>query len=290
VRLGRTSGLHAALFQPVDRAHDWFVEPGVNAQRSTEDLYVDGDEVARYDFSETWGYLDAGHVFGSTAELRAGIRAGTQWAERSIAFPGLGEIDGEGYGGWGLRYTYDSRDRELLGRNGWLARVNYFRANETLGAEESYEKLEGTATYYVPVGENMLYLRGAGGSSFDSDLPIYEAFTLGGPVSFPALNIGELRGMSYWSAQVGYLHQVAEINYLFGQSLYAGFTLTAGDMGDRLDGVRDDTIYSGAFVLGGRTPLGPLGLSIAISNTADWQVVFGLGRPIEERAITDPAW
>jgi hypothetical protein len=33
-----------------------------------------------------------------------------------------------------------------------------------------------------------------------------------------------------------------------------------------------------------------VGLSIAISNTADWQVVFGLGRPIEERSITDPVW
>jgi NTE family protein len=281
LRLGRTSGLDAALYQPLDRSHDWFVEPGVSSQRSVEDLYEDGEAVARYTLSEAWGYLDAGRAFGSRAELRAGLRAGTQWAERNIAFPAFPEIPGEGYGGWGLRFTYDTRDRELLGRNGLLARVSYFRSEESLGAVSSYERAEGTATFSMPVGDNLLYARGSGGSSFDTDLPVYDLFTLGGPVSFPGLNIGELRGASYWSAQVGYLHQVAEISNLFGQALYAGFSLTAGDMGERLELAREDTIYSGAFILSGRTPLGPVGLSIAISNTANWQVVFGQGRPIE---------
>ena len=290
LRLGRTSGLDVGFYQPIDPSHDWFVEPGVSGQRSIEDLYVDGDAVARYTLSDAWGYLDAGRAFGSRAELRAGIRAGTQWAERDIAYTGLSEIPGEGYGGWAVRFTYDTRDRELLGRRGLLAKVNYFRSEDWLGAAAAYEKAEGTATYSLPAWDNMLYLRGSGGSSFGTDLPVYEYFTLGGPVSFPGLNIGELRGMSYWTAQAGYLHKIADISDLFGQALYAGISLTAGEMGDRLDGVRDGTVYSGAFFLSGRTPLGPLGLSIAISNTADWQVVFGLGRPIEERAITDPAW
>jgi NTE family protein len=189
-----------------------------------------------------------------------------------------------------VRFTYDTRERELLGRRGLLAKVNYFRSEDWLGAAADYEKAEGTATYWVPAWDNVLYLRGSGGSSFGTDLPVYDNFTLGGPVSFPGLNIGELRGMSYWAAQAGYLHKIADISDLFGQALYAGFSLTAGEMGDRFDGVRGGTVYSGAFILSGRTPLGPLGLSIAVSNSADWQVVFGLGRPIEERAITDPAW
>jgi hypothetical protein len=31
-------------------------------------------------------------------------------------------------------------------------------------------------------------------------------------------------------------------------------------------------------------------LSLAVPSESDWQLVFGLGRPIEERAITDPVW
>jgi NTE family protein len=289
LRLGRTTGLEASLYQPLDTAQRWFVEPGLDAQTSLEDLYLDGDDVARYDLSEVWGYLDAGRVFGNHAELRAGIRSGWQWAERDIAFPDLPEISAEGYGGWTLRYTYDSRDRELLGRSGLLARANYFHSETGLGAAVEYQRAEAMATYALPVRENFAYLRGAGGSSFGTDLPFYDAFVLGGPVSFPGLNIGELRGDSYWSAQAGYLHKIADISNLFGQALYVGAALAAGQMYDRLDGI-DGAIYSAAFMLSGRTPLGPVGLSLAYSSANEWQVVFGLGRPIEEGTITDPTW
>jgi hypothetical protein len=43
-------------------------------------------------------------------------------------------------------------------------------------------------------------------------------------------------------------------------------------------------------MLGGRTPLGPLRLSMSVTTDDDWQVVLGIGRPIEEGVITDPVW
>jgi hypothetical protein len=109
-------------------------------------------------------------------------------------------------------------------------------------------------------------------------------------VSFPGLSIGELRGTSYWNAQATYLHKIVDINTLFGQSVYTGLSLTAGEMRGRIDGYGAETIYSGALLLGGRTPIGPVGITLAVSSTDEWQVVFGLGRPIEERSITDPVW
>jgi len=290
VRLGRTSGFDASWYQPLEHSQTWFVEPGVATQRSLEDFYIDGDSVARYTLSHAWAYLDAGRVFGNHAELRAGVRSGRQWAERDIANPDFEEIDGEGYGGWSARFTYDSRDRDVLGRRGVLARASYYRSVESLGGADPYEKAEGVVSYFVPVGDSFAYVRGAGGSSFDTLLPVYDAFTLGGPVSFPGLDIGELRGFDYWTTQLGYLHKVADISDLFGQALYAGFALTAGEMTGRLDDVREGTIFSGSMLLSARTPLGPVGLSFALSTVNEWQIVFVFGRPIEERNITDPVW
>jgi hypothetical protein len=119
---------------------------------------------------------------------------------------------------------------------------------------------------------------------------LYDLFTLGGPVSLPGLSLGELRGTSYWSAQASYLQRIADISYVFGQSIYAGLTFTAADMSGRLDGVYAQPTYSGAFVLAGRTPLGPMTLSLAATTTSEWQLMLGLGRPIEERTINDPSW
>ena len=184
-RFGRTSGLEASLYQPLDAEHRWFVEPGALGQRSIEDIFIDGDAVARYRFSHAWGYLEAGRVFGNRAELRAGIRGGGQSVDREIGTPDLPEISGEGYGGLSMRYTYDTRDRDVLWQDGSLVRMTYFRGEESLGAVQQYDRLEGMAMAVVPFNRNVLYLRATGGASFGNDLPIYDTFTLGGPVSMP---------------------------------------------------------------------------------------------------------
>ena len=290
IRLGRTSGLEASLYQPVDAAHIWFVEPGLIAQRSLEDLYDDGDAVTSYRFSSAWGYLDAGRVFGRRAELRAGVRSGAQAATREIGSQDLPDIPAEGYGGLSTRFTFDSRDRDVLWQRGMVARMTYFRSEESLGAEAPYDRFEGTATVALPLERNVGYLRVSGGSSFDTSLPLYDTFSLGGPVSMPGLAIGELRGTSYWSAQASYLWRIADISYIFNQSIFAGLKFTAADMAGRIDGVNGSPIYSGAFVLAGRTPLGPLSLSLAGTTSSNWQLVLGLGRPIEEGTINDFGW
>ena len=289
LRFGRTAVLAGAFHQPLDGAHRWFVEPGATARRSVEDLFLEGEAVTRTEFTSTWGYLDAGRVFGNRAELRAGIRSGLQRADREIGSPALPDVGTEGYGGFALRYTFDSRDRDVLWRSGTVARFEYFRSSDALGAEAAdYERLEGTATVVLPFRDDVGYVRVGGGTSLDTELPLYDTFTLGGPVSLPGLSLGELRGSSYWTAQAAYLRRLAELNYVFGRAIYSGLTLTAADMGDRIDGRRASPVYSGALVLAGRTALGPLTLSLGSTTTGDWQLVLGIGRPIDERAITDP--
>jgi len=189
-----------------------------------------------------------------------------------------------------MRYSYDSRDRSVLWQSGTLARIEYFRGVEALGAIDTYDRLEGVATTTVPFGGNVVYLRASGGASFGNDLPIYDTFTLGGPVSLPGLSLGELRGTSYWNAKATYLQRVADISYVFGQALYAGLSLSAADMSGRFDGLDAPHVYSTALLLSGRTPLGALSLSLAFTSESEWQLMFGLGRPIEERSITDSSW
>jgi NTE family protein len=289
-RVGRTSALEASFYQPLDAAHRWFVEPSLYGQRSTEDLFIDGDAVTRYRFTSGWAAADIGRVFGRSAELRAGIRSGAQTADQEIGLPELRDAPREDYGGITARYTFDTRDRDVLWERGTYARIAYFHSDEALGGVAPYDRIEGMATFVLPFRRNVGYLRLTGGSSLESDLPLYDTFTLGGPVSLPGLSIGELRGTSYWAAQASYLQRIADISYIFGQSIYAGLRLTAADMSGRVDLVRAEPTYSAAFVLAGRTPLGPVTLSLAGTAASDWQLVLSLGRPIEERTITDPSW
>ena len=287
LQLGRTSLGQLSLYQPLDQRHRWFLEPGAQLMRSTEDIYYGSDAAARYNFDSGYVYLEGGRVIGSSAELRLGLRTGFQGAERDIAAPNLPNIDNEGYGGLTAGLTYDSRDRNALATRGWLGRLRYYHALDGLGSETEYDKVEGMVLKALPVFSDLVQLRASGGATLDGELPLYEYFTVGGPRSFPGLGLGELRGTSYWAGSARYLHKIGDINTLFGQSLYFGAEVAAADMSGRIDGLYEPAILGGALMLGGRTPLGPITLSIATTSVEDVSVFFTLGRPIEERNITD---
>jgi NTE family protein len=292
VTIGRTSAVRLSLYQPFSATSAGFVEPGITLRRSQEDFFIDGETAARYDLDTAVGYIDIGRSFGTQAEVRAGLVSGVKGATRDIASTELPEINTQGYGGWTIGATHDSRDQPELPTHGWLGRLRYFHADDRFGsqADEDYQKLEGLLAITIPVWSNVLYLRTTGGASFGTTLPIYDKFVLGGPMSFPGLSLGELRGESYWTVQGAYMHNIAEISSLFGHALYLGFALTAGNMDGRLDQVQSEPLYSGTLLLAGRTPLGPLRLGVAVASTDNWQVVLGIGRPIEESTITDPVW
>jgi NTE family protein len=289
---GRTSTFELSLYQPLDARRSWFVEPGILARRSIEDFFVDDQAIARYDLDRAYGYVDVGRVFGNHAELRAGLVSGAQAADRDIADPALPDAPTEGYGGWTARAVFDNRDRIDLPSHGWLGRLSYFHSDDALGSEvASYEKVDALVSgSYRFAQQQLVHWRLAGGTSFDTTLPIYDLFVLGGPISFPGLSLGELRGEDYWLASTMYMHKIAELSSLFGQALYLGFAVTGGDMEGRIDGVHEGPLYAGTLLFGGRTPLGPLRFYLSVASNDDWQVVLGIGRPIEEGAITDPVW
>ena len=52
LQIGGESLLATSLFQPLDAAHHFFIEPRVAFSRSLEDVFVDEERVARYEFTD----------------------------------------------------------------------------------------------------------------------------------------------------------------------------------------------------------------------------------------------
>jgi outer membrane protein assembly factor BamA len=72
LQLGGDNLFTTSLYQPLDIAHKFFVEPGLLWSRTWDYVYNDGERLARYRLGDAGGGIDVGVNFGSNAQARLG--------------------------------------------------------------------------------------------------------------------------------------------------------------------------------------------------------------------------
>lgn len=287
IQLGEQLILETDVYQPIDIRQRFFVQPLAKYERNREDLYDDGDRVAKYLLSELYGQVDAGMNVGTRAQLRLGLRSGWYQAERDTGSTVLPESGKQNDSSLQLRLVYDTRDSVGLPTRGTFVNARVVSSGSWLGGGEDYSLAEGVITKSFPFRGDSFSLILGGGDELDGTLAPTQEFQLGGIRTFPGLQRGELRGTGYWYAGSSYYWKLADIQSLFGQALYAGLRLQGGRMGERIDKVTDGALYGISGSLGGRTPIGPFLLSLGYVDNDSWQLQLAIGRPIAEGSILD---
>jgi outer membrane protein assembly factor BamA len=195
--------------------------------------------------------------------------------------------------GLAVTATFDSRDTAFNPTHGIAAALEYIYSDESLGSDLDWERLEAGLGLALPVRKDVVWVTLAGGSDLDSDLPLDRSFMLGGPGSFPGLELGEYRVTDYWTASGSYLWKLTDIMSIRGQALYAGIRLGTGQVDGRLeeyaltDFEEEDMIYSGSVYLTGRTQAGPLTVGVGATNTDSWSLWIAVGRPVGHGTILE---
>jgi NTE family protein len=293
VQLGYENLLSTSLYQPLDVSHRFFAEPMLQWSRTREDMYIDGDRVAVYEFSDTGAGVDLGVNISNRSQARLGYRYTHRKTDIDTGSPLLPEA---AYDDAGLAFlaTYDSRDTPFNATRGLAAAVEYLQSDESLGAERDWERAELGLGMALPLRRDVVWLTLAGGSDLGSDLPPDRFFTLGGPGSLPGYELGELRASNYWSASGSYLWKIKDIMSIRGHSLYAGVRLQAVQTYDRLDLdgedvilVDDDPVYGGSIYLTGRTLVGPLTVGVGFTSEDAWSLWLAVGRPVGHGTILE---
>jgi NTE family protein len=293
IQLGYENLLATSLYQPLDAAQRFFVEPRAAAVRTWEDVYIDGERVARYRFSDIGGALDLGVNLGNHAQARAGYLFTRRDANRDTGSPVLPEATGND-GGAMVQFTWDSRDTPFNATRGVAGALEYIVADGSLGGDRDWQRIEAGLGIALPVRKDVVWVTMAGGSALGSDLPADRSFSLGGPSSFPGFELGELRSQEYWTVSGSYLWKLKDILSIRGQALYVGARLQAGQAYDRLDYANDALIfeddeltYGGSLYLTGRTLIGPLTLGIGATSTDTWSLWIAVGRPVGHGTILE---
>jgi NTE family protein len=287
LQVGEQWLLETDLYQPIDVTQRYFVQPLARYERTFENIYDDGDRVARYILSELYGQVDAGVNLSNRAQFRLGVRSGWLKAELDTGPTVLPENDRENDSSLQMRLVYDTRNSVALPTSGTFMNARLVSSGSWLGGEQDYGLAEGVITKSFPFRGDALSLILGGGDKLSGTLPPTQEFQLGGIRTFPGLQRGELRGESYWFAGTSYYFKLADIQSLFNQALYAGLRLQAGRVGDRIDNVSDGALYGISGSIGGRSPVGPFLLSLGYVDSGSLQLQFAIGRPIAEGSILD---
>ena len=291
IQFGQDLLLRTAIYQPLEMRQRVFIEPYIEIERNIEDIYDDGKRIGEFSFRQGFAQIDLGLNVGTVAQFRAGLRQGWGQADLETGDSArLSELPTTHESDLILQATYDTRDVVGLPSKGSLVTARYLSSGAWLNGEQSYDQAEGLVLKVIPFRGDALYVFAAGGGELSGNLPPYGLYAIGGINSFPGLERQQLRGTSYWISGVSYNRKVSDIQPLFGQALYGGLRLTAGDVAGRIDGVDDGTIFGAALSLNGRTPVGPFLVSLGTTNNGFWELQFAFGRPIREGSILDAMW
>jgi NTE family protein len=288
LQIGRQAIISSDFYQPIDVRQRFFVQPILSSQEKIEDIYVDRDRVARYELRERYGQVDVGVNFGTTTQLRLGVRNGSHEAMVDTGVAALPELERTVDTSYQLRAFFDTRNSVALPTRGAVLTSRYVNSAASLGGEFDYSLIEGMYAQAFGVrGDNSLTIAVGAADTLSGELPVTELFTLGGIRTFPGLRPGELRGSSYWTLGARYSWQLVDISPLSGQALYAGLRAQVGEMRKRFDGLEPEIMYGLSGSVGGRTPIGPFLFSLGYVDGGDWQVQFTIGRPIAEGSLFD---
>jgi NTE family protein len=285
LQVGYETLFATSFYQPFDVAQRFFVEPGIFASRSAEDVYIDGDRLATYRFIDIGGRLDLGLNMGKSAQLRVGYLSSERRADVQTGPPQFPDIDDRD-AGVGVMGLYDSRDSATFATGGAAASIEYIRADDSLGSDRDWERAEAGLKTAIPFGKNFMWIGVAGGTDFDDGLPGDRAFSLGGPRTLPAYQIDELRVRSYWLAEASFLWRLKNLVPVKNQAIYGGFGLQAAGLYDRVDLVEDGEVYGASAYIGGPTPIGTFTLGVGAAEDS-WGVWLSLGRPVGKGSMLD---
>jgi len=287
LQLGRQSLVSSDFYQPLDRAQKFFVQPMITFERYLEDVYLDSSRLADYTFQEGYAQFDVGVNFSTRAQARIGVRSGRVEAKLRTGLPGLPEADWLTDTRAQFEFAYDSRDVVELPTRGVFVNVRYLDSQDWFGGEQDYRVVEGLIAPAFDVGGDSLSLILGGGSLLSGEMPLNEQIEFGGVRTFPGLRPGELRGTDYWFAGTSYLKRLTDLAPVFGQSVYAGIRLQAGEMRNDIFSDDSGTLYGVSGSLTGLTPLGPFLLSLGYVADRSLRLQFAIGRPVREGSILD---
>ncbi|HOC19076.1 MAG TPA: patatin-like phospholipase family protein [Vicinamibacterales bacterium] len=264
VALGTQVLAGGELYQPLGRG-PLFGAARASYTRGPANYFEDQRLIAQYSRKRAGAGFDLGLGLVREAELRVGFDVADVHGRLAVGSPVRADVRGwERFGS--VRFTHDGQDSPVVPSSGLLLHAElrrYFDA-PTPAAPAAGEPVvptrfwrgEVTGSVFRRVHRADRVFAAFGTGTAFGELPLWGAFSLGGPLRLGAFANDEMRGANYVLGAAGYLRRVARLPDLVGGNVYAGTWLEAGSAFDRrADAAWHGNVSTGAVL---ETLLGPV--------------------------------
>ncbi len=273
-QIGSEPALRVKLYQPLDDASRWFIEPEIGYERLNFDLYDAGDRIAQYRVSRLAGTLSGGRNFGNWGELRVGVERAQGDAELRIGTPPLDTYDFD-EGQVFVRFATDTLDNVFFPREGFATGLKWTSSLEALGADSDYDQVEASGLYAHSWDRDTLALGLNVRSTVGGTAPVESLFRLGGFLRLSGLNENSIAGQNAALARAIYMRRINDIQFL---PAYFGASLETGNAWQDRDDFGKDLIVAGSVFLGLDSPIGPFYIGGGVTDEGEFSGFLLLGR------------
>ena len=280
-QIGYDSIIRTELMQPLQVRDGAFIAPYIGARRNFVEFYSEESRIGDFKVTRLQTGVDLG-ITGITGELSIGpyyshIQSKPDFG---LVTPLFTDDETARQLGVEFRAIYDHLDDVDFPQSGLRASVGILAANETSGDyDRDFTRAQASITGVQSFGKNSILGHVEWGDELSGidDLPVYDAFKLGGPNRLSGLFLDQLTGSRYNLATLNYYRQYASLPTQIGRGLYLGFSLEAGRINDQLmkdpwEWVTAGGVYWGADTVFGSTYIG-YGYSSLQQST--WYLTIG---------------
>jgi NTE family protein len=174
----------------------------------------------------------------------------------------------------------DQANHAFFPTHGFAAGASAYAALEAFGAAANYQRVDGYVRAARSWGPHTLAASVSGGSDLGSNMPAYEAFTLGGPLRLSGYRIDQFAGGRFAFGRLMYYNRTLPLPDILGSGIYVGGSAEIGRITDRFDSLPSPgTLWSGSVFLGADTFLGPLFFGLGLGQSGNWNLYLLLGAP-----------
>lgn len=279
LQIGNDGSLSSEFFQPLDYYGRFFLAPRLEAKVGFTEVYDKGKLKAQYQINSGKVGLDVGMELGTYGEVRLGVEKSTVGADLRVGSAVPKEDSGDQTAFVGS-FAFDQLDNSNFPLYGTKFDLDFILARPgILGGEVSYDKAIFSTINAVSYRKHTFLASLEGGTSFNSRIPFYDQFILGGFLSLSGYREGELRGNYYGLARIIYFYRFGKVPFTWNDSLYLGGSVEAGNVWISSEDVKlNDLLWSGSLLIGADTPLGPLYFSYGFADETEGVFYVYLGR------------